>query len=186
MEINLQQSVKKKRAMKLYLPVEKWRMLRADANSVGTMQRSYWLFWSLMLLSLISQHYRWERISLFELVVNEPFKTEGIVQFRKCFFWGSQTSTWRSHFSTKVTSNKELVGETIPCWVLQQQWELSLYHGRGCRSDVYTQDNRWRLVPVKIEKRHRKDLLDSCDQTKPDHMTIFAFLTPCFHLHRPL
>lgn len=39
MEINLQQSVKSNEAMKVYLLVEKWRMLRADADSVGTMQK---------------------------------------------------------------------------------------------------------------------------------------------------
>lgn len=45
MEINLQQSVKSNEVMKVYLHVEKWRMLRGDADLVGTMQkRSYCSF----------------------------------------------------------------------------------------------------------------------------------------------
>lgn len=45
MEINLQQSVKSNEVMKVYLHVEKWRMLRGDADLVCTMQKiSYCYF----------------------------------------------------------------------------------------------------------------------------------------------
>lgn len=34
---------------------------------------------------------------------------------------------------------------------------------------IHTQDNRWRLVPVKMKKSHRKDLLRACGQTTWPH-----------------
>lgn len=52
---------------------------------------------------------------------------------------------------------------------------VKVYPERGCKSDVHTQDNSWRLVPVNIEKSHRKDRLELWPNVAwpHDHLCIY-------------